>query len=189
MPHAPRLERMAGRRAAIRCWSRRPSPPRRRRPLVLWPLGGRCGGIDRTSKFAFAQLHERATTRIAADFLRALLQAAPCRVHTALTGNGQHFTTPGNTASAAPLIREAMDRGEIFRAHSFELACAQSRIEHRLTKPYHPWMNGPVERMNSQQVRRDRASGELFSDVSAPAWSAGLPRKPPGNLPHSVGSA
>jgi transposase len=65
-----------------------------------------------------------------------------------LTDNGQHFTTPGNIASAAPLIREAMDRGEAFRAHSFELACAQNNIEHRLTKPYHPWTNGQVERMN-----------------------------------------
>ena len=104
--------------------------------------------IDRTSKFAFAQLHERATTRIAADFLRALLQAVPYRVHTVLTDNGLHFTTPGNRASAAPLIREAIDRSEIFRARSFELACAQSRIEHRLTKPFHPWTNGQVERMN-----------------------------------------
>ena len=104
--------------------------------------------IDRTSKFAFAQLHERATIRVAADFLRALLQAVPYRVHTVLTDNGQQFTTPGNEASAAPLIREAIDRGEIFRAHGFELACAQSRIEHRLTKPHHPWTNGQVERMN-----------------------------------------
>jgi transposase InsO family protein len=104
--------------------------------------------IDRTSKFAFARLHERATTRVAADFLRALLQAVPYRVHTVLTDNGQHFTTPGNSASAAPPIREAMDRGELFRAHSFELACAQNRIEHRLTKPHHPWTNGQAERMN-----------------------------------------
>lgn len=41
--------------------------------------------IDRTSKFAFAQLHERATTRIASDFLRDLLQAVPYRAHTVLT--------------------------------------------------------------------------------------------------------
>ncbi|MCO6415043.1 integrase core domain-containing protein, partial [Siccirubricoccus sp. KC 17139] len=68
--------------------------------------------------------------------------------HTVLTDNGIHFTTPGNIASAAPLIREAMERGELFRAHSFELACAQNRIEHRLTKPHHPWTNGQVERMN-----------------------------------------
>ena len=33
--------------------------------------------IDRTSKFAFAKLHERATMRIAADSLRALLRAVP----------------------------------------------------------------------------------------------------------------
>lgn len=104
--------------------------------------------IDRTSKFAFAQLHERATTRIAADFLRALPQTVPYRMHTVRTDKGQHFAMPGNIASAAPLIRGAIDRGDILRAHSFELACAQNRIEHRLTKHYHPWTNGQVERMN-----------------------------------------
>jgi transposase InsO family protein len=31
---------------------------------------------------------------------------------------------------------------------SFELACAQNDVEHRLTKPRHPWTNGQVERMN-----------------------------------------
>src|ERR1700758_2628371 len=43
--------------------------------------------IDRTSKFAFAQLHEKATRSIAADFLRALIEAAPYKVHTVLTDN------------------------------------------------------------------------------------------------------
>jgi hypothetical protein len=77
--------------------------------------------IDRTSKFAFAQLHEKATRRVAGDFLRALIAAAvPYKVHTVLTDNGTHFTSPGNTSSAAPLIKQAMVRGEIFRAHSFE---------------------------------------------------------------------
>ena len=38
--------------------------------------------------------------------------------------------------------------GEPFRCHSFELACADLEIEHRLTKPNHPWTNGQVERMN-----------------------------------------
>jgi hypothetical protein len=44
--------------------------------------------IDRTSKFAFAELHAKATTRVAANFLRALLKAVPYKVHTALTDNG-----------------------------------------------------------------------------------------------------
>lgn len=104
--------------------------------------------IDRTSKFAFAQLHGRATRRVAMDFLRALIAAVPYKVHTVLTDNGTHFTTPGNTSSAAPLIKEAIARGEIFRAHAFEHACAQNDIDHRLTKPRHPWTNGQVERMN-----------------------------------------
>ena len=103
---------------------------------------------DRTSKFAFAELHERATRRIAADFLRRLIDAVPYRIHTVLTDNGTHFTTPGNKASAAAAIREALARGEVFRAHAFELACAQNDIDHRLTKPNHPWTNGQVERMN-----------------------------------------
>jgi transposase-like protein len=57
--------------------------------------------IDRTSKFAFAELHEKATRRIAGDFLRHLIAAVPYRVHTVLTDNGTHFTTPGNPCSAA----------------------------------------------------------------------------------------
>jgi len=104
--------------------------------------------IDRTSKFAFAELHERATRRIAADFLRRLIEAVPYRIHTVLTDNGTHFTTPGNKRSAAQDLKTMIQRGERFRAHSFELACAQNDIDHRLTKPNHPWTNGQVERMN-----------------------------------------
>jgi hypothetical protein len=104
--------------------------------------------IDRTSKFVFAQLHEKATRRVAGDFLRALIATAPYKVHTVLADNGTHFTSFGTTSSAAPLIKEAMEKGELFRAHAFEYACAQNEIDHRLTKPRHPWTNGQVERMN-----------------------------------------
>src|SRR6188472_614550 len=58
--------------------------------------------IDRTSKFDFTQLHPKATTSIAADFLRALVRAVPYKVHTVLTDNGIHFTDPrGDTWSPA----------------------------------------------------------------------------------------
>lgn len=104
--------------------------------------------IDRTSKFAFVELHAKATRRIAGDFLRRLIKAIPYKVHTVLTDNGTQFTTPGNKASAAPLIKQAIDKGEPVWAHGFELACAENDIDHRLTKPNHPWTNGQVERMN-----------------------------------------
>ena len=35
--------------------------------------------IDRTSKFAFVELHEKVTRRAAADFLRRLIEAVPYR--------------------------------------------------------------------------------------------------------------
>jgi hypothetical protein len=50
--------------------------------------------IDRTSKFAFVELHEKATTKASGDFLRHLIVAVLYKVHTALTNNGIHFTTP-----------------------------------------------------------------------------------------------
>src|SRR3954464_13927230 len=50
--------------------------------------------VDRTSKFAFVELHEKATTRVSADFLRHLAAAAPYKINTVLTNNGTHFTEP-----------------------------------------------------------------------------------------------
>jgi hypothetical protein len=35
-----------------------------------------------------------------------------------------------------------------WRRHPFDRACHRHGIEHRLTKPHHPWTNGQVERMN-----------------------------------------
>ena len=43
--------------------------------------------IDRTSKFAFIELHEKATTRVSGDFLCHLIEAVPYKVHTVLTDN------------------------------------------------------------------------------------------------------
>jgi transposase InsO family protein len=104
--------------------------------------------VDRTSKFAFVELHEKATRRVAGDFLRALIKAVPYKIHIVLTDNGTHFTTPGNVCSAAADIKLAIENGEPIWAHAFEYACAHNDIDHRLTKPRHPWTNGQVERMN-----------------------------------------
>jgi len=104
--------------------------------------------IDRTSKFAFVELHRKALRKTAADFLRHLVEAVPYRINIVLTDNGTHFTTPGAGGSAAQLVAEALAKGEPVWAHAFEYACATIGIEHRTTKPKHPWTNGQVERMN-----------------------------------------
>jgi transposase InsO family protein len=104
--------------------------------------------IDRTSKFAFVELHERVTRRVAGDFLRHLAASVPYKINTVLTDNGTHFTEPTGDGWTPEDIRAMRAERVPFRCHSFELACADLNIEHRLTKPRHPWTNGQVERMN-----------------------------------------
>jgi hypothetical protein len=48
--------------------------------------------IDRTAKFAFVALHEKADRPTAARFLKNLIWAVPYRVHIVLTDNGLQFT-------------------------------------------------------------------------------------------------
>lgn len=95
--------------------------------------------IDRTSKFAFVQLAEKANTKVAAAFLDALAEAVPYHIHTMLTDNGIQF---------ADLPKNRKGPTAMLRAHPFDRTCRRHGIEHRLTKPNHPWTNGQVERMN-----------------------------------------
>lgn len=104
--------------------------------------------IDRTSKFAYVELHERATTSVSRKFLFNLIAVVPYKIHTVLTDNGLHFTDPTGESWTPSDIREMIATGKPFRAHAFEHACAVNDIDHRLTKPRHPWTNGQVERMN-----------------------------------------
>ena len=120
--------------------------------------------IDRTSKFAFVEMHEKVARRTAGDFLRRLIAAVPYKVHTVLTDNGTHFTTPGNASSAAPDIKAALEAGELVWAHAFEYACAQNDVDHRLTKPKHPWTTDVIDKCFF-------AGSELFSSrARATAW-------------------
>ena len=53
--------------------------------------------IDRTSKFAYAELYEKAGKMVAAQFLRNLIAAVPYSIHTVLTDNGiEHRLTKIN---------------------------------------------------------------------------------------------
>src|SRR4051812_1327737 len=66
--------------------------------------------IDRTSKFAFVELHARVTRRVAGNFLRALIAAVPYRVHTVLTDNGTHFTEPSGNGWTPDEIKQMLAR-------------------------------------------------------------------------------
>ncbi len=104
--------------------------------------------IDRTSKFVYVELHEKATRRIAGDFLKAFLNVIPYKVHTILTDNGVQFTDTKGQYRTTKEIQECMANKELFLCTAFELICAKEDIDYRRTKPAHPWTNGQVERMN-----------------------------------------
>jgi transposase InsO family protein len=95
--------------------------------------------VDRTSKFAFVQLVEKANRITASAFLEALVAAVPYKIHTVLTDNGIQFRFPPRYADG-PTAR--------FITHMFDMRCRENGIEHRCTKVNHPWTNGQVERMN-----------------------------------------
>ena len=72
----------------------------------------------------------------------------PYKVHTVLTDNGIHFTDPRGAAWSPAEVRQMIERKETLPGACFKSACALADIDHRLTKPKHPWTNGQVERMN-----------------------------------------
>ena len=85
--------------------------------------------IDRTSKFAFVELVERADMQAAARFLQALIAAVPYRIHTVLTDNGIQF---------ADLPKNRNGPTARFRGHPFDRFCLVHGIGHRLTNPIIP---------------------------------------------------
>jgi transposase InsO family protein len=95
--------------------------------------------IDRTSKFAFVQLVDKANRVTASDFLMTLIKAVPFKIHTILTDNGIQFRIPPRYANGTTAR---------YSTHMFDQRCHEDGIEHRFTKINHPWTNGQVERMN-----------------------------------------
>lgn len=91
--------------------------------------------IDRTSKFALVELHQKAGKMAVVAFLRNLITAVPYRLPIVLTDNGIQFTNHERHVHACE--------------HIFDQVCRDHEIENRLTKIKHPWTNGQVERMNS----------------------------------------
>ena len=115
--------------------------------------------IDRTSKFAFVELHQKAGKMAAAAFLRNLIAAVPYRLHIVLTSShGLQANRWRATDNGIQFTNH--DRHIYAFEHIFDRACREHEIDHRLTKIKHPlsvfagkhlpgnaWTNGQVERI------------------------------------------
>ena len=95
--------------------------------------------IDRVSKFVYVEFYENAGKVNGAAFLRNVVKAFPYKIHTVLTDNGMAF---------ADLPKNREGPTAKWFGHIFDHVCRENGIEHKLTKPYHPWTNGQAERMN-----------------------------------------
>jgi transposase InsO family protein len=98
--------------------------------------------IDRVSKFTHVAFFDANTKLHGAAFLRQVVAAFPYQIHTVLTDNGMAFAELPRNRGRYPGFEA------IFGGHIFDRVCREHGIEHRLTKPYHPWTNGQAERMN-----------------------------------------
>jgi transposase InsO family protein len=98
--------------------------------------------IDRASKLAHVAFLDANTKLNGAAFLREVVAAFPHATHTVLADNGMAFADLPKNRGRHPEIEA------IFGGRVFDRVCDEHGIEHKLTKPYHPWTNGQAERMN-----------------------------------------
>ena len=95
--------------------------------------------IDRATRFVHVEIASRRDSETIAACLERFLEAFPHRVHTILTDNGSEFTDR---------FAKGQRDGKPSGRHPFDAICQKARIEHRLTRPFHPQTNGMAERFN-----------------------------------------
>ena len=113
--------------------------------------------IDRVSKFVHVGFYDANTKANGAAFLREVVAAFPYRIHTVLTDNGMAFAD-------LPKCRDGHTAR--WMGHIFDRVCRVHGVEHRLTKPYHPWTNGQAERMN-RTVKEATIKAFHYPDLDA----------------------
>ena len=116
--------------------------------------------IDRVSKFTHVAFHDANTKMNGAAFLRQVVAVFPYAIHTVLTDDGTAFADLPKNRGRHPEIEA------IFGGHVFDRVCDEHGIEHKLTKPYHPWTNGQAERMN-RTVKEATVKAFHYPDLEA----------------------
>jgi transposase-like protein len=92
--------------------------------------------IDRTSKFAYAELYEKANRWIATDFLKALIKAVPYKIHTVSSTFLGDLGLGITVALILPVIAHLPSPGGSFTA----IARASSEVSYTLYLTHFPFL-------------------------------------------------
>ena len=93
--------------------------------------------IDRATRLMTMQVASTRDMASAVAFLAHCQRFYPFRLYRVLTDNGREFTLRGY---------RGRNGARTTKVHPFTQRCRRGRIRHSLTKAYHPWTNGLVER-------------------------------------------
>ena len=93
--------------------------------------------IDRATRLMTMQIATARDMASAVAFLVHCQRFYPFRLYRVLTDNGREFTLRGYRGRSG---------ARTTKIHPFTQACRRGRMRHSLTKAYHPWTNGLVER-------------------------------------------
>lgn len=107
------------------------------RPRLGGPRRSLFVAIDRATRLMTRQVAPARNMAHAVAFLAHCRRFYPFRLYRVLTDNGREFTLRGSRGRRG--VRTT-------KVHPFTRACRRGRLRHTLTKAYHPWTNGLVER-------------------------------------------
>jgi transposase InsO family protein len=117
--------------------------------------------IDRATRLMTMQVAAARDMASAVAFLAHCQRFYPFRLYRVLTDNGREFTLRGYRGRNG--VRTT-------KVHPFTQHCRRGRIRHSLTKAYHPWTNGLVERtggtIKTETVNRWHFDSTAMLDVA-----------------------
>jgi hypothetical protein len=127
--------------------------------------------IDRYSRYVYTEILTDKSVDKVAEFLKNVIEDFKIKtddkykIEIILTDNGGEFTD----RFAKSKIKKELDiaPNKPSGTHKFDLICKEHNIIHRLTKPYHPYTNGMMEKYNGRIAQSLRERKAFLGDFKS----------------------
>ena len=130
--------------------------------------------IDRYSRYVYTEILEDKSVNSVSEFLKRCIKDfeektyseklnKSEKIRVILTDNGFEFTDRCQYSKKKLKDKLNIKHNKPTNTHPFDKVCKEYNIEHRLTKPYHPFTNGAIERFN-RRVEECLKARRLFGN-------------------------